>query len=89
MISGVGFASANMIGLSAILETISPLTSPPLDRPSKTSAPTNASAKSPSSLSTANFALYSFNSPASSLLFVIIPWESHIKIFSTFTPREM
>ena len=86
IISGVGFARAKIIGFLAILETISPVTKPPLERPNNTSASTNASPKVPSSLSTAKRALNSFKSPASRRFFVIIPCESHIKMLSQFTP---
>ncbi len=44
MISGVGFASAKMTGRAAIAATISPLTIPPVERPTNTSAPLSASA---------------------------------------------
>ncbi len=43
-ISGSGFASAKMIGLGAIVFTISGVTAPPLESPKNTSAPASASA---------------------------------------------
>ena len=76
-----------MIGFEAIFATISPVTNPPLERPSRTSASTNASAKSPSGRSTANGALNSFNSPDSNLFLVMIPLESHIVMLLLFTPN--
>ncbi len=88
IISGVGFASAKMIGLADIFATISPVTNPPFESPRKTSAPTNASARVPSSASTAKGALNSFKSPSFRRFFVMIPFESHITILLIFTPRE-
>ena len=85
-ISGSGFARANIRGLLAIEETISLVTMPPFDRPRNTSASTMAEAKSPSEISLANSDLYLFSSPASSLLFVRIPDESTMMIFSFLTP---
>ena len=43
IISGMGFAMANIMGLSAIFLTISLLTDPGTERPKKTSAPLRAS----------------------------------------------
>ena len=43
-ISGVGFAIARMIGSRAIFLTISGFSTPPADRPRKTSAPAMISA---------------------------------------------
>ncbi len=43
-ISGIGLASARISGLAAIFATISPLSTPPADRPRNTSAPSMISA---------------------------------------------
>ena len=57
-ISGSGLARANIKGLSAIVDIISLLTKPPLDKPKKTSEPIIAFAKSPSGISLTNSSLY-------------------------------
>ncbi len=73
------------MGLSAIDCTISWLTMPPTERPTKTSAPSMASARSPPSPSgLANSALNSLTSRSS----VMMPEESHIVMFSRWTPSE-
>ena len=45
MISGLGLASAKMIGCGAIVATISGFSTPAADRPRKMSAPSTISAK--------------------------------------------
>ena len=52
-ISGDGFASARMIGRSAIVATISGFRMPPADRPRNTSAPATISASERLSVSRA------------------------------------
>ena len=69
-----------------MLATISLDTSPPLDKPSITSAPSRASANSPGSLSCAYGALNSFSSPASKRFLVTIPFESTIVMLDCLTP---
>ncbi len=86
-ISGSGLARAKMRGLSAIDLTISGDTRPPLDKPKKTSEPTMASEILPSGRLLTNSALYSFNSPDSSLVLVKIPFESTITMLALFTPN--
>ena len=56
-ISGSGFAMANTIGLGAMRLTISSLTTPAWESPTKTSAPSRASLKVRALVSRANSAL--------------------------------
>ena len=56
-ISGVGLASAKMIGLAFIVATIAGFNTPPADRPRNTSEPTITSASVRSDVSCANSAL--------------------------------
>ncbi len=83
-ISGSGFASAKMMGESAIDATISWETMPFTDSPTNTSAPSMASASVVRSVSAANRALYSFTSVRSLLM---TPLLSTIRMFSRRTPR--
>ncbi len=53
VISGSGLAMAKMIGLGAMVATISLVSAPFTERPKNTSAPTMASAKVRASVSTA------------------------------------
>ena len=50
-ISGSGLASARMIGRSAIVATISPVSTPAAEQPRKTSAPRTTSARVRASVS--------------------------------------
>ena len=77
-----------MTGFSFIDRTISWETMPPIERPTNTSASSMASARSPSGTSRANWRLYSFRSPASARSSVMIPEESHIRMFSFLAPSE-
>ncbi len=61
-ISGSGLASAKMMGSRAMEATMSWLTTPAAERPMKTSAPSMASARVRSSVSTAKGSLNSFMS---------------------------
>ena len=85
IISGSGFAKANTIGSRAILLTISLETTPPFDKPTKTSAPFITSDKPHGSCSCANSA---FSGVRFSLDAVIKPLESHINKCSEVTPKE-
>jgi hypothetical protein len=83
-ISGTGLASAKMIGDLAIFATISPVTAPATERPTKTSAPTSASATVRAAVSLWKRALY--GSMSSGRPAWITPWRSHITMCSRFTP---
>src|SRR5665647_2433418 len=84
-ISGLGFAIAKTIGLSAIDASISFVIVHAADRPRKRSAPFTACCRVSRFLLVMNSCLYLFRS----FLFVlIIPFESAITIFDFLTPRE-
>jgi len=60
VISGFGLAKAKMTGLGFMRDTISPVTIPPADSPTKTSAPVRASVRVRSGRSVAKRSLYGF-----------------------------
>ena len=82
MISGVGLAKAKIIGLTAIVATMSRVTIPAVDKPKNISAPTKTSAKVRALVSCAYLALLSSIARPKCKT----PFESATKIFSRFAP---
>ena len=78
---------AKMMGLSAIVLTISGVTVSLMERPTKTSAPTKASASVRASVSLASSAFHGFIPKSRPLK--TTPLESHRIRFSGLTPSEM
>ena len=85
-ISGFGLASANTIGLSAMLRTISCVSTSATDKPRNTSAPTRASSSVSTSRVVANLAFAAFRFWRRTEM---TPLLSHMITFSGFTPSAM